>query len=165
VKTLLKIAGAVVGCLILLLVVLRFTGLDPHGHMPGLWLSGTLVTTPVADWSFTDKFPLLEIETRTWYLLPHSVITTSICYQGQLYVGSPYRAGLKFPGGRTWNEDVVRDPHVRLKIGNRLYDRMLVHVTDPAVIAGVLQARDKKYGNARGIPPGETLEVFHVVGN
>ena len=56
-KMLLKIAGGIIVCLALLLVVLRITGLNPHDRIPGLWLTGNLVTTPVTDWSFTDKVP------------------------------------------------------------------------------------------------------------
>ena len=72
-KTLWKIIGGILVCLVLLLLVLRVTGLEPQERRPGLWLKGNLVTTPVADWSFTDKYPKIKIQTRTWYLLPHSV--------------------------------------------------------------------------------------------
>jgi hypothetical protein len=41
--------------MVLLLVVERITGFEPNTRRPGLWLKGELVTTPVADWSFTDK--------------------------------------------------------------------------------------------------------------
>ena len=34
-KTLLNILGAIVICMVLLLVTLRFTGLNPHGDTPG----------------------------------------------------------------------------------------------------------------------------------
>src|SRR6185437_12358312 len=139
-KTLLKVVGAIVVCLILLLLVFRITGFGPHGRTPGLWLSGTLVTAPVADWSFTDKYPTVEIQTRTRYWLPHSVTTTCMTYERQLYVGSIYAAGLQYPHGRSWNENVARDPHVRIKIGNDVYDCTLVHITDPATVAAVLQA-------------------------
>ena len=46
-KTVAKIAGAILVCLVLVLVVLRITGLNPIGdtpgprNYPGLWLSGT----------------------------------------------------------------------------------------------------------------------------
>ena len=39
----------------------------------------------------------------------------------------------------------MRDPHVRIKIGDKLYDRTLVLVTDPAEMDAVLQVREKKY--------------------
>lgn len=170
-RTLLKIGGSILICLILLLLTLRVTGFEPRGcttasgwtcRVPGLWLRGNFVATPVTDWSFTDKYPSIKIETRTWYLLPHSVTTYCIANNGQLYVGSLYWAGLPpFPHGRSWNENVARDPHVRLKIGNQLYDRTLSVVTDPAEKAAVLQAKAKKYPQMR-VSPKNTVVVFHV---
>jgi hypothetical protein len=56
---------------------------------------------------------------------------------------------------------VARDPHVRLKIGNQLYDRTLSVVTDPAEKAAVLQAKAKKYPQMR-VSPKNTVVVFHV---
>ncbi len=103
-KTLLNILGAIVICMVLLLVTLRFTGLNPHGDTPGpgsypgLWLSGNLVTTPVADWSFTDNIQTVKLQTNTWYLIPHSVTIWCIAYNGQLYVatsGAAVRHGLE----------------------------------------------------------------------
>ncbi|MGH9690679.1 MAG: hypothetical protein ACRD4C_06275 [Candidatus Acidiferrales bacterium] len=67
-KTLLKIAGAIIVCLMLVLVVLRITGLNPHDRTPGLWLTGGLVTTPVTDWSFTDKVPTIKPQTHSRFL-------------------------------------------------------------------------------------------------
>ena len=61
-RTLAKIVGAIVVCLVLALVVLRITGFNPigdtpgRGNYPGLWLSGTVVTTPVTDWSFVSQY-------------------------------------------------------------------------------------------------------------
>ncbi|MGH9679925.1 MAG: hypothetical protein ACRD4Y_08230 [Candidatus Acidiferrales bacterium] len=75
-----KIVGGIVALLILALLVFRITGLEPHGLVPGLWLKGNLVTTPVADWSFTDKIKTDMVQTSTWYLLPHSVNTWCIAY-------------------------------------------------------------------------------------
>jgi hypothetical protein len=163
-KTLLKVLGIIVVCLVLLLVVLSTTGFGPHGNTPGLWLKGDLVTTPVADWSFTDKIETVNVQTRTWYLLPHSVTTYCVDYNGQLYLTSVYRAGLTYPHGRSWNEDVARDPHVRIKIGDQLYDRTLAYVTDPAERAGVIEAKRKKYPQQK-IPATSTINVFHVLDN
>ena len=158
-KMLLKIVGAILVCLALLLVVLRITGLNPHDRIPGLWLTGDLVTTPVTDWSFTDKVPTIKLQTQSRFLLPHSVTINCLAYNGQLYVTSVYPAGPP----RSWNENVMRDPHVRIKIGDKLYDRTLVLVTDPAEREGVLQARAKKYPQLK-IPANATIHVFHVVG-
>jgi hypothetical protein len=57
----------------------------------------------------------------------------------------------------------MRDPHVRMKIGDKLYDRTLVLVTDPGEVEGVLQVRAKKYPQLK-IPANPTIHVFHVVG-
>ena len=157
-KMLWKIVGAVVLCLILLLVVLRITGLSPRDRTPGLWLTGNLVTTPVADWSFTDKYPTIKLQTRTWYGLPHSVTINCIAYNGQLYLTSTFPTGTH----RSWNDNVLRDPRVRVKIGDQLYDRTLALVTDPAEQEGELKARAKKYPQLK-IAPNATIHVFHVV--
>src|SRR5271169_2783568 len=124
-KTLLKVVGVILVCVVLLLVVARITGFEPNARRPGLWLKGELVTTPVADWSFTDNIQNVKIQTNTWYRLPHSVTINCVSYKGQFYLDSFYAAGLTYPHGRSWNENVARDPHVLIKIGNQLYDRTL----------------------------------------
>jgi hypothetical protein len=162
-KTLWKIVGGILVCLVLVLLVLRVTGLNPHGDTPGrgsypgLWLNGNLVTTPVADWSFTDKVQTVKVQTNTWYLIPHSVTIWCIAYNGQLYVAT---SGASV---RQWPRNVARDPHVRLKIGDQLYDRTLVVVTDPAEREAVLHVRAKKYSQKYPPPAGVTFTVYHVM--
>lgn len=162
-KTLLKIFGWIVVCFAVLLVILRFTGFAPTGRTPGLWLKGNVVTAPVSDWSFADKYPNVEIETRSGYWLPHSVTTNCVTYNHQLYVDSIYRPGLVYPNGRSWNENVARDPHVRIKIGNQIYNCTLVHITDPVEIAAVLAAKAKKYPDLK-TPANGSVQIFQVVG-
>ena len=158
-KRLLQSLGIIVVCLILILIVLRITGFGPHARTPGLWLKGNVVATPVTDWSFTDKIPVVQLQTETSYLLPHSVNINCLNYNGQLYLVSVYPAGT----AHTWNDNVMRDPHVRLKIGDNIYDRTVSLVTDPAEQEGVLQARHNKYPQLK-VPPNSTIHVFHVVG-
>jgi hypothetical protein len=158
-KRLLQSLGIIVVCLILILIVLRITGFGPHARTPGLWLKGNVVTTPVTDWSFTDKIPVVQLQTETSYMLPHSVNINCLNYNSQLYLVSVYPAGT----AHTWNDNVMRDPHVRLKIGDDIYDRTVSLVTDPAEQEGVLQARHNKYPQLK-VPPNSTIHVFHVVG-
>jgi len=158
-KRLLKSLGIIVVCLILILIVLRITGFGPHARTPGLWLKGNVVATPVTDWSFTDKIPVVQLQTETSYMLPHSVNINCLNYNGELYLVSVYPAGT----AHTWNDNVMRDPHVRLKIGDDIYDRTVALVTDPAEQEGVLQARHNKYPQLK-VPPNSTIHVFHVVG-
>src|ERR1700761_6816692 len=136
-----KIVGSTVIVLAAVLLVLSVTGFEPKDcpptdrsfscKMPGLWLKGEPVTTPVTDWSFTDQIPQIKIQTETPFLLPHSVTIWCAVYNGNLYVTS-YR-------GRQWVENIVRDPQVRLKIGDKVFDRTLSIVDDPAEKAAVLQ--------------------------
>ena len=152
----LKVLGAVMVCLVLALLVLRVIGLDPHERRPGLWLKGNVVTSPVTDWSSTDRYQTVKVQTRSSYLLPHSVTTFCIAYNGQLYLATTRIET------RQWSKNVARDPHVRLKVGDQLYDRTLSVVTDPAEREAVLQARAKKY--AQKYPPeGPPFTVYHVV--
>lgn len=162
-KKLVKIVGTTIIAVVVLLLILSFTGFEPKAcpptdrsmscKMPGLWLKGDLVTTPVSDWSFTDKIPQIKIQTQTPYLVPHSVTIWCAVYNGNLYVTS-YR-------GRQWVEDIIRDPHVRLKIEDRVFDRTLSVVDDPAEKAAVLQTKGKKYPQWK-VPPVSKATVFRV---
>jgi hypothetical protein len=107
-KRALKVGGAIlVGVLLLALLTLRLTGLDPQymegeelkAHRdiarPGLWLRGEVVRTPISDWSFISKLEhpgratnTIMVETRTPYFIPHSVTTAPLVRNGQLYIPS-----------------------------------------------------------------------------
>jgi hypothetical protein len=174
-RTLLKVAGVILICAVVLLVTLRVTGFEPGAcpdpsvswtcRVPGLWLRGNVVNTPVTDWSFTDQYQNAKLQTRDLFGLPHSIGTYCVAYNGQLYLTSVYAPGLPpYPHGRRWNENVARDPRVRIKIGDNLYDRTLVYVTDPDERAAVIQNKRKKYPQ-QVIRPGSYINIFHVVSN
>lgn len=169
-----RIAGLVVVILVVLLVLnLVITRSSPavpasfnnlpnalvrlyHGDL-GFWLTGNLVVTPVTDWSFTDTIPTVQIETRTWYLLPHFVRTYIARRGDQLYLFSEYFApkpGQRdyrddFPRARFWNRMVVRDPRIRVKIGNRLFQMRAYSLTDPTQVELARQAFLNKYADLR----------------
>jgi hypothetical protein len=162
-KKLVKIVGSTIIGLVVALVILSFTGFEPKDcppsdrswscRVPGLWLKGERITNPVTDWSFTDKIKQIKIQTKTPFLLPHSVTIWCAVYNGNLYVTS-YR-------GRLWVEDIIRDPHVRLKIADQVFDRTLSVISDPVEKAAVLQAKGKKYPEWK-VPPVSTATVFRV---
>jgi hypothetical protein len=155
------VAGAVVLCLAVALIVLRIVGLDPRERRPGLWLAGERVTTPVSDWSFTDQYQNVFVETRSWYGVRHSVTVTCTAYNDHLYLTSTYSPGQEFPRDRLWNRNVVRDPRVRLKIGSKVYDGTLVLVTDAAEKDAVLAAKARKYPRLAGVDESR-VHVFRV---
>src|SRR6266536_742652 len=110
------VVGVIVAVLVVALAVLRVAGLDPNERRAGLWLTGEVVTTPVTDWSFTDKYRNIYVQTKTRYLVPHSVTTGCTAKDGKLYLTSIYRPGQQFPRDKAWNRNFVRDPRVRLKM-------------------------------------------------
>jgi hypothetical protein len=143
------------------LVTLRIVGLDPRERRPGLWLTGTPVTAPVTDWSFTDRHPTIYVQTRAWYGLPHSVTVTCVAHDGRLYLTSVYREDARFPSDKAWTANVVRDPRVRLKIGDRVFDQTLALVTDPAEKAAALESKARKYPRQRATD-AKNVYVFRV---
>jgi hypothetical protein len=140
------------------LLTLRMTGLEPEyldlnqlraHHMiarPGLWLKGEVVTTPVTDWSFVDKVEhpgrsinTVLVETRTPYFIPHSVRTMPFVRNGVLYIRSHQdRMDVQFPSDKSWTSNVARDPRVRIKIGEKLYEATMVLVSDRAQAIAIL---------------------------
>jgi hypothetical protein len=162
-KILVRVVGSIFICLILLLGASRVVGFEPKDcppfnrslscKMPGLWLKGDVVTTPVTDWSYTNQIKQIKIQTQTPYLLPLSVTIWCGVYNGNLYISSN--------PGKMWNDDIMRNPHVRLKIGNQLFDRTLVVVNDPAEKAAVLAVKEKKYSPWKA-PPVSKATVFLV---
>lgn len=156
---------AVVAIVAVALITLRITGLEPEyldlnqlraHHMiarPGLWLKGQLVTAPVTDWSFVNdvKHPgqslnTILVETRTPYLIPHSVRVMPEVRNGQLFVRSHQdRMDRKFPYDKAWTADVARDPRVRIKIGGKLYNATLVLVADRAQAIQILGRNPETY--------------------
>ena len=143
--------GVLVAVVVVALVTLRLVGLDPNERRPGLWLTGESIKEPVTDWSFTDRRPTIFVQTHSWYGLPHSVTATVTARDGTLYLTSTYRPGMEFPRDRLWNKNVMRDPHVRLKIGDRVFDGTLALVTDPAEKDAVLATKAKKYQQQRTV--------------
>ena len=124
----------------LLLSLILLASCEPQDRRPGFWLAGEPADIPVTDWSFADEVREIFVETRTWYGIPHSVTTVCVAHNGTLYVPSVYFEGGEFPDARFWNRNVVRDPRVRLKIGERIFEREAVLVEDPAEWSDVLNA-------------------------
>jgi hypothetical protein len=102
----------------------------------------------------------VKVQTNTWYLLPQSVTMYCVAYKGQLNLSSVYPAGIVHPNGRNWNANVARDPHVRIKIGNNVYDRILSYVTNTAEHSSVLEMKWGKYPK-QVIAPNATVNEFH----
>ena len=159
-----KIGFLALGVLIFgTLLVLRSVGLPP-GHpsaedyanagrsaRPGLWLAGEVVRESVTDWDWVNQYNdafaanATELETRTWYGIPHSVTVLLVPRGDKLYLQSSaqtFRLNKEFPEGKAWWRNVERDPRVRLKIGGKIYEMTAVLVKDRAEVARLRGGRD-----------------------
>lgn len=158
-KHLPRVLGVIGLVLITAIGGLRLVGLEPKDTRPGLWLTGEVVTEPVTDWAFTEEVGEIYVQTRSPYLIPHSVTTYCATFEGELYLFSVYYQGGVFPDDRGWNRNVMRDNRVRLKIGDRLFDRTVTHVTDDAIRSAVHERFSAKY--PEWTSPG--LQDVHVL--
>lgn len=160
----LKIGLLVIGLLLLgTLLTLRVTSFPP-GHptagdyvnagrsaRPGLWLAGEVVSEAVTNWDWVNQYSdafaedATELETRTWYGIPHSVTVLLVPRGDKLYLQSSaqtFRLNKEFPYGKAWWRNVERDPRVRLKIGGKIYEMTVVLVQDRAEVAQLRGGKD-----------------------
>lgn len=128
------------------------------GNM-GFYLSGDVVTTHVTDWSFSDAFHDIKIETRTPFLVRHWVSSYVARSDDRIFLFSDYFAPApgktdlrdRFPEARFWNRMVLRDPRIRLKIGERVFEARAYALTDPndSLVEVARQAFWNKYAEVR----------------
>jgi hypothetical protein len=122
-------------------VVVYATRSNPLGPISGRQLTGEVVTAPIADWTFTDAYMTIAVETRS--AAPHSVTTVCFTHEGELYV--PAQGGSQ----KSWTRFAVSDPRVRLKVGDKVYPARATRVTDASLAPALTAAAQEKYGNAR----------------
>jgi hypothetical protein len=113
--------------------------IEPSDERPGLGLSGEVHQQAVEDWSFTEDADEVFIETVTSYQIPHSVTVWCVTVGNELYVAADDA------DEKTWVANVARDPNVRLKIKDKVYEQKLVPVTDAATIASIDRGFVRKY--------------------
>ena len=158
-KKVLRLGGfGFVFLVLIALVSFRVFGLQPKDLRPGLWLSGDLVTEPVTDWTFTHNHSEIFVQTNTSYGIPHSITTYCLEYEGNLYLFSSYYGGGTFPDDRAWNRNVARDPRIRMKIGESLYDQQLTVENNESIRQAILEGWLQK--EEGWTSPG--LENFYV---
>ena len=119
----------------------------PIERFPGGRLRGEVVAGPVEDWSFSDEHATIQLETRPSF--PHSITTWCFTHEGDLYVPSGA------PTQKKWPFFVLEDPHVRLKIGDRIYLGRAHRVTDEAEIEALVPSLVEKYTQLAGRSRGE----------
>ncbi len=113
--------------------------IDPRDERPGFGLSGQVYQQAVEDWSFTEDAGEIFIETVTSYWIPHSVTAWCVTVGNELYVAADDA------DKKIWVANVARDPNVRLKIIDKVYEQKLEPVTDATMIADIDEGFVRKY--------------------
>ena len=119
---------------LILCIALLATSCQPKDVRPGTWIRGEPVETHVANWAFTNDIEEIFIETRPWYLVPHSTTIWCVEVDGQLYIGS-YGEEEK-----AWERNIARNPEAKLAVVDRTYEVTATPVSDPE-LAATLDAR------------------------
>ena len=94
----------------------------------------------------------------TSYWLPHSVTVWCVTAGNGLYIAADDA------DKKSWVANVARDPNVRLKIKDKVYEQKLVPVTDAATIASVDSGFVRKYDyEEEGTDPDMIVGYWRVV--
>ena len=145
----------VAGILALRQSSLARVGLDMHSQAQqsrpwfgladvGFGLSGELVTTPVSDWRFASRAFGVKVQVTPWWRIPYTINTAiAASFDGKrIYLVSDYFAPApgeedlrgRFPDARNWNRHILRDPRIRVQIGDRIFEFLAYPLTDPEEI-------------------------------
>ena len=127
---------------VVLTLAVGWLACQPRDERPGLWLRGVTVVERISDWRFTNAIEEVFIETRPWYLVPHSTTIWCVELDGELYIGS-YADHKK-----AWEKNIERSPEARLAIGGKIYGVTVTPVTDRDRIDALDTAYVRKYDMA-----------------
>ena len=114
------------------LLVVQLLGCGPIGPISGGRLSGEIGPREVASWEFAAGEDTAQLETRP--ADPHSVNTWFIGLGPDLYVPTSMILGPKDPEGRSWVAHVSEDDRVRIRLGDRVFERRALRLPPPAVV-------------------------------
>lgn len=151
-RKLLTLAGAVALAVAAVAAAARFSD-GPIGPFPGGALRGTVDPDPDPDWRSAGRTIELEIRPDE----PWSLRTYAIPYGRELYVPS-FQAER-----RRWVPVALADPRVRVRLGERLYERRLERVADPATRARLIELMAQLHGwETDGIAGRDTTWYFRL---
>jgi hypothetical protein len=97
---------------------------DPDEQRAGTRLSGDFAENQDPDWADWQDRRKLYLQTRTLYLIPHSITVVGWIRNGGLYVGCGHCAT------KYWPKNVEQDNSVILRIDGELYRRLAFKLSD-----------------------------------
>ncbi len=142
-------------CLVLAL------GCGPMGPIPGGRLSGAVGAADVDDWSFAQGVEKAQLETRPDD--PHSVNCWVAHVGDRLYVPTSMILGSKVPSERSWVGHVTQDPRVRIRLGQQVFERIAVRVSDDQEYDVARTALETKYEQSpENRDPERTIWIYRL---
>lgn len=133
----------------------------PLGPFSGGRLSGQAGPDRVADWSFSDEIENAQLEVNP--ADPHSVNTWCKGIGDRLYVPTSMILGPTDPTERDWVGFVQKDPLVRIRLGDTVYERRMVRVSDDAEFGEARLALEAKYDIAtEDRDPERTIWIYRL---
>ncbi|MFT7686595.1 MAG: hypothetical protein ACI9FB_001941 [Candidatus Azotimanducaceae bacterium] len=136
------------------LMIFVISACEPADRTPGMWLSGDLVNDAVSDWTFSNDYMEVQLETHPWYGIPFSVTVVAATTGDKLFVPSIYSAPAEFPGGKYWNGVIDKNPEVLIRIGDQLYPRSAQLIRDEVLFEEAFSALADKYDYWRAVKEG-----------
>jgi hypothetical protein len=129
---------AVAGALVVAIVVAGRLSDGPLSAFPGGPLSGERVRGSEPDWSVLRDVDTIELQIDS--SPPRSILTGVLFHEGRLYLPVTL-APLK-----RWQYVVERRPRVVIRMGEQIYERDAVAVTDPDALDELIAVGQAKYG-------------------
>jgi hypothetical protein len=116
------------------LLLLAITACEPIAMVPGGRLSGEVKPIP-ANWDFADDVETFQLETNPDD--PHSVNIWGIAVGPAFYIAGK--------ADRRWAQNISKDPRVRLRIGDALYELKAVPTADDEDLTTFAAEAKSKY--------------------
>jgi hypothetical protein len=121
----------------------------------GALVSGELHRGPEPDWSFTDDVFTIELQTTQPTSSRRIFVMES---GGKVYVPSGYMKSFLGKLWKDWAFDVETGSNLAVaRINGVRYERQLLRVTEPTIIAGVARKLARKYAG------GESVEAIMAI--
>ena len=133
----------------------------PVGPFSGGALAGEVKPAPES-WDFAANVERAQLETNA--ADPHSVNTWIGVADGVAYIPSSMIRGPKDPSEREWVRNVSIDDHVRVRIGDAIYELRAARVADgSAEYRAAHEALVKKYAlTADDLDPERTIWIYRL---
>ena len=130
--------------MVMVLGLVILTACEPTGPLPGGQLSGMVEPFP-ENWSSSSEMEVVQIETRPDS--PYSINIWAVDVGRSIYIASG-------TGPKTdWVSHLEEEPAIRLRLENKIYELIVVKVSDPEELDRVYARYVQKYDYQSDVAP------------